>query len=365
MTNIEKIGKIEVIALFITIGCNNIIINLPSILLDFTGTGSWLNIIYITILVLIFTLLICKFFKPFVDCDILDVSEYLGKNFLKVIIGVLYIILFVMLPAIYLRYFSHNLQMIYYNDIPLAFIMLFLLVPAIIASKHGLRAISGANLIFIPIVSVGIFTLFFFAAKDFAWENLFPIFGYGVKETFLTHITNVFGFTVLAYLFFIKPFLKGEDNFKTISIVTVVLHGIFLLVSIISLLMTFSFIPQIENNLALHLLTRLIDFGKFLQRVDAIFVFIWILSIVSFLSFNLFLAANIVKKLCNLSSSHCIVYPISALVFSLAISFKDISIIKNFFKYGYKFYSIFLIFIISFIVMLLGYLKKKKQGGYV
>ena len=104
MNSIEKIGKIETLALFITIISNNIIINISTIILNVTNTGAWVNVIYLTVICLLLTLLICKFFKPFINSDILDVSYFLGGKVLKYIVAILYIILFLSFSALCLRY---------------------------------------------------------------------------------------------------------------------------------------------------------------------------------------------------------------------------------------------------------------------
>ena len=174
MSNIEKIGKAEVIALFITIISNNIIINISSILLNTSSTGSWVNIIYLTVICLAFILLICKFFKPFINSDILDVADFLGGKLLKIIIAFLYIILFFSFSALCLRYFANSLNIIYFNNTPLAIIILLLLVPAAIASKAGLKAVSGSNIIFVPITVISLIVFFIAASNNFVWQNLFP-----------------------------------------------------------------------------------------------------------------------------------------------------------------------------------------------
>lgn len=362
MNNIEKIGKFEMMALFITVISNNVIVNLPNVLLNFSGTGAWINTIYITFICLLFTLLICKLFKPFVNFDILDLSEYLGKKPLKIVIGIAYIILFVSFTAVCLRYFTNSLQFIYFNSFPLILLILLMLIPAVIATRYGLKAVSGTNLIFMPVAVIAIIILFIAASRDFVWQRLFPVLGYGAKETFLNQSSNIFVFNIVAYLYFIKPFFKEETNFKKISVFAVVLCGIYLLVSIISLLMTFSFVIGADENFSLYLLTRLVSFGKFLQRVDAIFIFIWILNTIAFISFDLFIISHILKKLLNVESFSPLVYPSAVLLFSVSLLFKNLASLRTFYRNYYKFYSIILVFVVSFIIFLLAYIKKKKEG---
>lgn len=362
MNNIEKVGKVEILALLITIICNNIILNVPSIIIISSGTGSWINLIYLTIICLVFICIVCKLFKPFVNFDIVDVSEYLGGKPLKCIISILFICFFILFASLCLRYFTNILQNIYFNNTPLVFLILLFLIPTLICSKGGLKSILSTNLVFVPMAIFAIILLYITASSDFVVQRLFPVLGYGAKETFVNQISNLFGFNVIGYLFFIKPFLKQESDFKKISIFTVIVCGVYLLFSIFALLMAFSYITHTDENFSLYLLARLISFGRFFQRVDAIFVFVWILAILSFLSFNVFIITHIFKKLLNLKASSEYVYPVSAVLFSIALAIKDISILKFLAKDVTNIFITILIFVISFVVLIFAYIKKRKRS---
>ena len=72
------------------------------------GTASILNCLYILALVLIFTILIIKLFKNFLGLDIIDISEYLGGKFLKILIGILCIGYLIMVAAFLTSMFSNS-----------------------------------------------------------------------------------------------------------------------------------------------------------------------------------------------------------------------------------------------------------------
>lgn len=362
MTNIEKIGKFEVYALFITIISTNIIINIPTIILDFTSTGAWLNTIYLTVICFLFILLVCKLVKPFTNFDILDISDFLGGKVLKFIIASLYIILFLTFSAFCLRYFSYSLQMIYFENISIVLLALLFLIPATVAARAGIKAIAGASIVFLPLSIASLIVFSIAASNNFTFENLFPLLGYGAKETFLINIPNIFAFNVVSYLYFIKPFIKSEKHYKKISIFAVIICGLYLFISIITLLMVFPFIMHTDETLSVYLVTRLISFGRFFQRVDALFIFVWILIIISFLSLNIFIISYIIKKLLKFKNHRELVLPTATLTFSVALMLKNITTIKYATRYIYRYYGFILVFILSFIILLLAYIKKRGKN---
>ena len=125
--------------------------------------------------------------------------------------------------------------------------------------------------------------------------------------------------------------------------------------------MSFSFITNINETLSVFIVTRLISFGNFFQRVDALITFVWILIILSFLSFNVYIISYIIGKAFALENHLELNFTIIALIFTIALAFKDIATVKTITESFAKFYCLILVFIISFIVLLFSYIKKKNE----
>ena len=135
MESLQKIGKFEAIGLMSMVVINQITLNLASYLISNSGSSSWINMLYISIIAIFFCLLIAKFFKPFDSSDILDVSEFLGGKFLKITIGMLYILFFIFFAGLSLRHISSGIKSIYFKDTPIIYLLLFFVIPAAILSK--------------------------------------------------------------------------------------------------------------------------------------------------------------------------------------------------------------------------------------
>lgn len=357
----EKIGKIEAICLMLIIVINELIINVPNMIILDTKTGSTLNIIYISILAVAFTYIICKLFKPFYGKDILDVSEYVGGRVLKTILGILFILFFIFLASINLRYFANSLKVIYFNTSPLVYILLFFLIPALFINKYGLRAISGVNLIFLPVILASFIFLIISSYSNFTMLRIFPILGEGFNKTFLTGATNIFSFTGLAYIYFLPALLKDSKDFKKVSIISVVISAICLILSIVSLIMAFPAITKTDETLSVYLLTRLIEFGDFLERLDALFIFIWIIAHISFLALTFFYILKIFQKITRIEDSRSLTSSLGLIVLGSCLVFKDIAQLKFIARYYLKYSSLILIFVICFGILILGNIKYKRK----
>lgn len=359
----EKIGKIEAICLMLIIVVNELIINVPNMIILETKTGSTLNMIIVSILAIFFTFIICKLFKPFYVKDILDISEYVGGRTLKIILGILFIIFFIFLSSINLRYFANSLKVIYFNTSPLVYILLFFLVPALFINKYGLRAISGVNLVFLPIIIASFIFLLISSYETFTMVRIFPILGEGFNKTFLTGATNIFSFTGLAYIYFLPALLKDSKDFKKVSVISVVITALCLLLSVLSLLMAFPAITKTDETLSVYLLTRLVELGDFLERLDALFIFIWIIAHISFLSLTFFYILKIFQKVTRIEDSRTLTSSLGLIVLGSALIFKDIAELKFIARYFLKYSTVILIFGICFVVLIWGNIKYKKKSS--
>ncbi len=360
MESIQKLNKYETVGLLLIVIINQIILNMTSYIISRTNSASWINIIYISILFTFFIIFICKLFKPFDSFDILDISNYLGSKYLKSIIGILYIIFFIFFSSISLRHISESLRLIYFEETPIIYIMLFFMIPVSVISKLGIKTISRLNLIFMSIYLISLVVILFSTIKLFIPQRLFPILGYGINKTFVEGIINISSFTFISYLYFLLPFLKNTNEFKKIGIATTLVSSLYLLSSVIYLLVLFPFIPFSDEILSIYLIARLIKFGRFFQRIDALFIFIWILSILSFLSLTLFMICNIFKRISKIENFSVLCFPFSLIIFGSALSFKNISQVKNIENTLFCYIAIVLLFIITPIILILAYLKKKK-----
>lgn len=360
MNSIEKIGKIEAIALMIIIMINQIILNMPTIIISASGNSSVINSIYITILALIFIHIIYRLFKPFENKDLVDISEYVGGKTLKIVVGILYIIFFLLFSTLLFRYFVNNLKLIYFNDISMTFLLIIFLLPPVILNKIGLKSISATNLIFIPISIISLVVLLLAICSDFIPQRIFPILGYGINSTFFSGALNIFSFAVVGYLYFLPPILKSSKDFKSISIISVLISGICLIFSVISILMSLGGIIVTDEMFTIYLLTRLVKFGKFLQRIDAIFIFLWIISLFSLLSFTFYYILTILKKITKIANQKELIYALSAIIFASSLIPKNISNIKYGARIIYKYFNVSLIFGLSLIILILANIKFRK-----
>lgn len=355
----SKIGTIEAISLVLTIVVNHIILNLPKSIISSTASAAPLNIIFIGIIAFFISYLVYRLLKNFPNLDILDISKFLGGKWLKNLIGVLFLLYFVCISSIILRTFCEALKIIYLQKVSISFIILLFIIAIIIINKLGFKSMIRANLLIMPIILFSIFFIFIANIKNFTFQHIFPILGYGIVPTFLSGISNLFAFGGIAYLYFLPPSIDSK-NLKKISIISILTSVIFLFLSITSLLFMFPFIGNTESIMPLYMAVRYIEFSRFFQRLDAVFLLLWIMSIIGYLSIVVSFSIYIFQKITNVQDSKPLVYCFSGIIFIISLIPKDMVQVRFLENEVYKYLVLGLVFVISIILLILANIKYKR-----
>lgn len=354
-----KMGSKEAIALLVTIAFNHIIINMTKDIIDLTASASLLNILYIGIIAIIFTSIICYFLNKFPTFDLVDISNYLGGKFLKWVIGLLFIAYFIFFAGNLLHMFSTCLQIIYFPYTKQFYIALFFIISGICACIMRHNAIYRSTLIIFPFIVISTLFLFLSDIQFFNVEKMYPIFGNGIYTTFFTGITNMFAFQGLAYIFFTPPLLKEPAKIKKVAITSVILSCIFLLICVATVLFIFTGFVDTDELLPLFSAVKYIEFGSFFQKLDSIFVLIWILSFASYLGITIKFSSSILRKLTNFQDDSIFIFVVGILLFIASIWQKNYVISTFLANTVHKYVFFCLVVGISLLILISATFKKK------
>lgn len=354
-----KIGNKEAIALLVTIAFNHIIMNISKSIIETTASASLLNILYVSIMTLIFTSIICYFLNNFPTLDLVDISEYLGGKILKWIIGLLFVGYFIFFAGTLLHLFSYCLEIIYFQLVKIIYIVLLLVICAVVACTMRNNAIYRSTFIIFPFLIVSTLFLFIADFKYLEFEKMYPILGNGLYTTFISGLSNMFAFQGLAYIYFMPPSLKQPNQLKKVAITSIILSCIILLISIAIILFMFNGFVETDELLPLYSAVKYIEFGSFFQKLDSAFVLIWIICFVSYLSIALKFSSNILKKLTNIENENIFTILLAIPLLLLGIWQKNYSVSIFLVNTVYKYAFFILVIGISFLVISSATIKQK------
>ena len=125
----------------------------------------------------------------------------------------------------------------------------------------------------------------------------------------------------------------------------------------------FPFFFNVDEALPLYTAASYIEFGSFFQRLDAIFLLIWMLEICCYLSLASQFAILSFKKIANLRISKPLAFVIPLLIFAVSLLPKTFADSRFLEDVIYKYIIIVVIFILGFLLLVLANLKRKVKEG--
>lgn len=206
--------------------------------------------------------------------------------------------------------------------------------------------------------------LFFANFSHFSPQRIFPILGNGFFSTFVTGLGNISSFSGIVFLYFLPPLLKEPQKFKKIAITSVVLSVIYLIITVSIILFIFSYYIEIDEVMPLYSAATYIEFGAFFQRLESIFLLIWMLVFACYLGIISKFSIHIFRKITNIKDFKPIIYPVGLTMLGFALLPKNYATVKIYESDFYPYFMIGIVWIISILILLFGNLKKHiKLGG--
>lgn len=361
-----KIGIWQAISILVTITINHIILDLPKSIIQSTSSGALLNVLFITIVALIIVYLVYMLLKKFPGLDIFDIANFLGGKWLKVTLQILFICYILFVASNLLRAFSEGLNIIFFPRTPVSVIMLIFLIAIVVTNKIGVSSIVRSNLFFTVLVLFNILFVFIANWDNYIFERMYPLLGNGTISIFFSGLSNLYAFGGISYLYLLPPYLRNEKDYKKVAFTSVAISGFYLLISVATVLFMFPHIVTAQQNFPIYLASRFIQFGTFFQRLDAVFLLIWLLSVIGYLGIAFYFITNIFRDITHLKSTKWCISLFAMLSFAIALiptNMKETTFIEN---TVYKYIILILIFGICLSILALANIKhlyvQKKKG---
>lgn len=172
---------------------------------------------------------------------------------------------------------------------------------------------------------------------------------------------NIFAFSSMFIAPFLIPYIGSDRTFKKASAISLIVYFIYLLLGVLALLFLIPSITEINNTLSIYILSRRVNFGQFIQRIDALFILIWIMSIFNYLAITMHFTVSTFKKITNIKFERAMVFCFGAILFAIAMIPKTISDIAFFESTIYKYISIVFVFFITMGILIYAHFKQKKR----
>jgi spore germination protein (amino acid permease) len=312
-------GVWEAVTVLINMVCVKIFLNFPRKIEEDAGTAGWILTLYVAAITFLLFFVISKLYSRFEGKDLMDLGEHIGGTVGRTIVGLIVIAFLTYFTSVLLREFAENMKIISLAVSPISYVTLFFLAGMIVAAFFGLESIVRFHAIAVPIVASGFLLIIILVLPFAKFSNLTPVFGSGINDIFIKGIPKVSLFAEFILIFLMIPFVKTGKNFKKVGYTALGFSTFFLVIGSIVYSAVYVYDVGVENFLPIYSLTRLINYGRFFQRIESLFVLIWAAGALLYLSAGFYFIAYTFMKTFKLQYYKPLILPFAVLIFTLSL----------------------------------------------
>lgn len=275
MSSEEKIGYHEALALLAITLSAKIYLSFPRNMALLGDAAGWSIVLLSGIYSLVGYFFLSALLRKYPGKNIIQIAHQLGGNIIGKLIGFGFFLFFLAITSLYLRQFAESFILAILPRTPISVLTIFFLVLLIYTALLGVETLSRVAWLLGPYLLMALIIIFFFSLPQASLNHLTPVLGPGAGPLLKYSVANLPIYAEIILLGIIAPLVRDRNKINWMGVISL-LVAIAINVGITILAITvFNYAAVQKMIFPVFQLTRLIAYGEFIQRVEAVFVFLW------------------------------------------------------------------------------------------
>ena len=314
-----KFGVYEAVWLLTITITAKVFFSSPSLVAVVAGTAGW----YMTLVsvggAFIALVLLCALLKRFPGKNLLDIYEaVLGKPIGVFFSLLLFAILFVTAMA-NLREFIDVLKVYVLPASPPSYLLILFISVASVLAFLGLETLARFSKLIAYILLAGFVIVLILAIPLYESHRLFPILGHGLWDTISHGLRRSSAYGEIIIIGIMVNSLHGAKHAKRAAYTGLALSGLIISSALLAFSLVFPYYTGQEITAPIYLMASLIEYGKFIQRIEPVFFFIWNISTVISVAVLFHLSLVVYSHVFRLDDKRPLIIPYAIILFALCM----------------------------------------------
>jgi len=313
-----RFGYAEAVALVTTTIATKVFLSYPTAIEHIAGSAGWLLVCLTAIVAWLGFLLVIKLLERFPGKTLIEIAEAAGGPVTGIFTGMVLTAGILVMMAVALREFAENMVITALPQTPISVIMAVFVLCIALATYLGLEVIARACYVSYPFILTAVLAIVLLNYTNFNVNWLYPILGEGLDKILPAVVYRSSDYWELLVLAMIAPAVGEAKSIRRIGRSSLVISIVIFLSVIISANLVFS--PAIANEpyLMLYKMARTVYLGRFVQRVEAIFVLIWGVGALLRLAVGFYLLVTVPVQALRLPDYRPFILPLGILLYAVA-----------------------------------------------
>lgn len=356
-----KLGVAEGLSFVLILTVSRIFLSTPTVILEDSAGLGWLETFLHGVPAMGMFFLLLYVFKRFPG-DLYQVSQQLVGSVGAWIISLYYLAVFFINYILVLRQFAENTLLTALPSVEFNIVIMAYAGVAALIVYAGLEAMTRAAYVFLPLGVVLLVLVLTMLAPFYNFYNLAPWQGTGLMKVFGGALSKSgVDFGIMAFLILAPTF----HSLRTIRIAAVVGMGLSLLLRSLSLLvytLVFGVAVGREKALPFFEMARLVYISRYVQRLEALFIILWVIVGTLNLAASLYVGLYIMTRLFKLPSMRPLIFVVTIILAELSMLPPDVVTVIGMDAQAIVFFNIG-IYIIPLILFVATIMKSRQKEG--
>ncbi|MGE5589246.1 MAG: GerAB/ArcD/ProY family transporter [Bacillota bacterium] len=315
----EQISTTDATYLMFSVISAKIFLSVPRYLVLDGETAGWLFVLMAGATGALGWTFVVLFMRRFPGRSILQAVEETLGPYLAIPANLLYTFIFLIITAVVIRQLGETVISAILPTTPISVIIGTLLAVAVYTCYLGKEAVARVARFFMPVIVALVLAILVLSLPSGARPSeLLPLFGPGIGTLLMRSISRSSLFVEVLLLPLLVPHLKEPEKMARIGYQAILWSTLFWLAVTAVFLMLFPYPEAVKNPFPLLALARLINIGRFLQRVESVFIFAWIFAAAAKISATLLASTLSFAETFHLKAYRPMVFAFSVLAMSLS-----------------------------------------------
>jgi spore germination protein len=306
-----------------TIGIS--VLALPRIASEKVGSGAFLVTLIAIVLFMLIMWVVAKISKRFPSESIVDYGQRVLGRPLGKLVGLLLICFFIVTTSLVLREFGEVMNTTLLQDTPIIATMFGMLLLVAVSTRNTFSVISYMHTYYLPFIVIPMILMAVFATKDVETRHMKPFIGN--ESSLVDFLAGGFALTSLPFFqigFFIvtvlTPYMKEPEKVGKACFWGSILSGIMILLGVGITVAVFGS-EEIRASLwPMLVLTRMTELpAAILERIDVIFLVVWIISAFTTILSGYLISIEFTSKLFAFRSHRVMSYILVPVVLGISL----------------------------------------------
>lgn len=355
-----KFGLVELISITTLAIVSKIFYTSTAVIINQAGTSAWYTTLISCFLSIILFMLAYSLMKRFPGKSIVQVYEKVVGKIIGKSLGFIFSFYILFYGASNLREFVEMIKSYNYPDTDLSILMICYMIVIILIVYKGIENIGKISRITIYPIIIGLFIILIMSYPYYNFDYTKPLLGYGIGNTLRTAFFRSSAYQEVTVLFVLARCAHNVKDIKKAGIISILISGTIFVISVLCYLMAFSYSMGKEYLSGIFQLSKLIYYNRYFQRVESIFLFIWIISSVLTTALAFYASMSLYCDIFEISDHRPLLLPHAFFMYIISLLPENLIQLLYFNLKINREYGLFLAFGTPILILLIARISGKK-----